>query len=371
MNQETPSRVINQIEPVIGQEEKKAVIDYLNSGGWLTEFQKTRQFEEMIAHYLGCKYACVVNNGTSALMAALMALGIGHGEEVIVPDFTIIVDANVPLVCGAKPVLVDIERTNLCLSLESIKRSISPKTAAVILVSINGRSPDVESILDFAQQGGIHVIEDAAQSLGSKRNGKYLGTFGEVGCFSFSMPKIITTGQGGAVVTNDEELYDKIRRIKDFGRPRSGVDYHDIIGYNFKFTDLLAVIGMEQLKKIDRNLAKKKSMFSLYRELLKDSPVKFLATDLSDVAPWYMDILLPSPAIRTRLASHLENRGIKTRPFYPAIHTQPPYSHIDEEFPASTWASTCGLWLPSSLSLQESDIQHICTVAEDFLGKFP
>jgi perosamine synthetase len=360
--------LLNQIEPQFGEEEKKALLDYLNSGGWLTEFEKTREFERMLANYLGCRYACVVSNGTAALTASLMALGITRPDEVLVPDLTLIVDANVVLTCGATPVLIDIDKKSLCSSLELVKGSMSSAVKAIILVSLNGRSADVEAIVEYAKERGIHVIEDAAQSLGSKHSGRYLGTFGDVGCFSFSMPKIVTTGQGGAVVTDDAEIFDKVRRIKDFGRPRSGVDYHDIVGLNFKFTDLQAVIGIEQMKRLDRNIARKRSIFSIYREVLRDVPsIEFVDTDLSHVTPWYVDILLASSRIKSGLVNHLQSAGIKTRPFYPPIHTQPPYAHARGRFPVSTWASECGLWLPSSLTLEDNDIRYVSDAIRDFL----
>ena len=382
------------MEPWIGEEEKRAVIEYLDSGGWLTEFKKTKEFELMIADYVGSKYVSVVNNGTVSLVIAIMALGIGRGDEVIVPDYTMIASANAVILAGAKPVLVDIDPANLCLDLDLVEEAITPKTKAIMLVTVNGRYPEMERFVEFTHDHVLFLIEDAAQSLGSRYKGKHLGTFGDVGSFSFSAPKVITTGQGGVLVTDDEELYKKMLRIKDFGRAQGGVDYHETMGYNFKFTDFQAVIGIEQMKKLDWRVKRKKEMYKLYRDLLEDvKKIEFIDTNLEDTSPWFIDILVEKPFFKTfkksfikntsqkksvtkeklylisnkkgekerdKLASFLEEKGIGTRPFYPAIHTQPPYSWVEGDFKNSKYISTRGLWLPSSSFLSDEDIERIC-----------
>ena len=182
-------RRINQMEPWIGKEEKGAMMEYLDSGGWLTEFEKTREFEHMIAEYVGSKYASAVNNGTVSLIIALMALGIKEGDEVIVPDYTMIASANVVVLTGARPVLVDIHPSNLCIDLQLAQGAITPRTKAMMLVSINGRCPDMSKVVALAREYNLYLIEDAAQSLGSKYQGKHLGTFGKIGM----MRSFITT----------------------------------------------------------------------------------------------------------------------------------------------------------------------------------
>ena len=353
---------INQMEPWIGEEEKHAVIEYLDGGGWLTEFQKTREFEQMIAEYVGTKHTSVVNNGTVSLIIALMALGIKSEDEIIVPDYTMIASANAVILAGAKPVLVDIDRENLCLDLDLVEEAITSKTKAIILVTINGRYPEMEKFVEFAHDNSLFLIEDAAQSLGSRYNEKHLGTFGNVGSFSFSAPKVITTGQGGALVTDNEEINQEILRIKDFGRAQGGVDYHETMGYNFKFTDLQAVIGIEQMKKLDWRVKRKKEMYTLYRDLLEDiEGIEFVGTNLEDTSPWFIDILVrEGEKERDKLMSFLNERGIGTRPFYPAIHTQPPYSWVKGDFANAEYVSERGLWLPSSSFLSDEDIERIC-----------
>ena len=350
------------MEPWIGEEEKHAIMEYLDSGGWLTEFKKTREFERMIANYVGSKHASVVNNGTVSLVIALMALGIRSGDEVIVPDYTMIASANAVILAGAKPALVDIDRANFCLDLDLVEEAITPRTKAIMLVTINGRYPEMEKFVEFANDHDLFLIEDAAQSLGSRYNEKHLGTFGVVGSFSFSAPKVITTGQGGALVTDNEEIYQKILKIKDFGRVYGGVDYHETMGYNFKFTDLQAVIGIEQMRKLDWRIKRKKEMYKLYKDLLEDvEEIEFIDTNLKGTSPWFIDILIEKgEKERDKLASFLDERGIGTRPFYPAIHTQPPYSWVKGDFKIAEYISKRGLWLPSSSFLSDDDIKRIC-----------
>jgi perosamine synthetase len=356
---------IEQMEPWIEEEEKSAVMEYLKSGGWLTEFRRTRDFEGMVARYVGCKYCSVVTNGTIALTAALMASGIGKNDEVIVPDFTMIASANAVFLAGATPILVDVNRSNLCLDLNLIESVITDRTKAIVYVSFNGRCSNMYEVVDFANQHNLKLIEDAAQSLGSNYKHRHLGTFGSVGVFSFSYAKIITTGQGGALVTEDEELYKKSLMLKDFGRVKSGVDVSASIGYNFKFTDLQAVIGIEQMKKLDSRVKRKKEMYKHYQDLLGDIPqIEMLDTNLKETVPWFIDIQIQKE--RDKLAAFLNKKGIGTRPFYPPIHIQPPYSHTKGCFRVSEQVSQSGLWLPSSSFLSDKDIETICKEIREY-----
>jgi perosamine synthetase len=353
------------MEPWIGAEEKQAVMNYLEGGGWLTEFRKTREFEQMIGFYLGSKYTSVVNNGTTSLIVALMALGIGPGDEVIVPDFTMIASSNAIVLVGAKPILVDVNPKNLCLDIGRTEEAITEKTKAIMYVSINGRSHDMNRVLALARKHNLSLVEDAAQSLGSTSNEKHLGTFGDIGSISFSAPKIITTGQGGAVFTDNPDLFAKISLIRDFGRPKSGVDCHEVIGFNAKFTDLQAVIGIEQMKKLDWRVQRKKEIYKTYRDLLENiEKLSFIETNLKETSPWFIDVLVRDK--RSELISYLDGKGVGSRVFYPAIHTQPPYLWATGDFDNSNLASKQGLWLPSSSFLKDEDIQYVCNNITQF-----
>ncbi|MDO8621191.1 MAG: DegT/DnrJ/EryC1/StrS family aminotransferase [Candidatus Levybacteria bacterium] len=358
-------KIIRQMDPWIDREEEKEVIKVMRSG-WITEADETKRFEKMIADFTGSKYCSVVTNGTVSLYLALKALGIGEGDEVIVPDMTMVASPNAVIMANAKPVFVDIEKDTLCLSLDEVEKKISKKTKAIMIVALNGRAPDMHRALKIAKDNNLFVVEDAAQALGSYFHGKHLGTFGDIGSFSFSTPKVITTAQGGALVTDRKDLYDKIIRLKDFGRVNRSSQNHDEIGFNFKFTDILAAIGVVQMKKLPTRLNRKKEMYNSYKQELKNlKQIQFIATDLSQTSPWFMDIFVSDPKA---LQGFLKNKNIGTRLFYPAIHTTEPYKS-ENQYKNSLWASEHGLWLPSSAFLTDSDIMHICKEIKSFYEK--
>lgn len=350
---------INQMEPSFDEHERKALNEYMLEGGWGTEFRKTREFENMIKEYTGAKHCWITSNGTVSLSAALMAVGVGVGDEVICPDYTMVATPNSAELIGAKAVFVDIERASLCMDFEAMKSAVTDKTKAVMLVSINGRYPkDIGSFVDYCKDKGIHLIEDAAQSLGSFCDGKHLGRFGEIGSFSFSAPKIITTGQGGALITDDDELSDRIKRIRDFGRDSGGSDHYLTKGWNFKFSDFQAVVGIEQMKKLSARVERKKEMGKLYEELLSDvSGIELIPTKYEDTSPWFFDLLCES---RDELQCFLKENSIGSRPFYPPLHQEPAYGYNELRFPVTEEISRKGLWIPSSVFVTDEQIEYIC-----------
>lgn len=346
------------MQPWFDEKEKHALIKYLENGGWLTEFNETKEFSKMIAEYTGAKYCSILCNGTVTMTAALIAFGITNKEdEVIVPAYTMIATPNAVIMAGSTPVFCDVESETMCMDFESLQKTITDRTKAIILVSINGRYPKfLEQILSLCKEKNIHVIEDAAQSLGSFYKGKHVGRYGCFGSFSFSMPKIITTGQGGALITDNEELFNKIELIKNFGREQAGIDKHILYGVNFKFTDLQAVIGIEQMKKLSERTILKKINYQLYRELLSNIPsIKFLETS-TEVTPWFNDILVKNPE---NLQSFLKSCNIGSRPFYPTVTSQEPYKQNNLTFPNAEYISSHGLWLPSYSQLKHEEIQII------------
>lgn len=356
---------INQMEPLIEQEEKNAVNEYMNSGGWLTEFRKTKQFAEMIAEYTGAEYAYILSNGTVTLTTALWACGVGAGDEVLVPDYTMVATANAAKLIGCEVKFVDIDRKNLCMDFKKMQEALTDNTKAVMLVTINGRYP--ENIIEFVKyckDRGIWVIEDAAQSLGSKVDGKHLGIFGDIGSFSFSMPKIITTGQGGALITDNSILAERIQKLRDFGREKPGADHYMTQGWNFKFTDLQACIGIEQMKKLPQRVVRKKEIGMLYEKLLKDlSQVEIIPTNYENTAPWFFDILVEN---REELIVFLNKCGVGTRPFYPPLHSEPVYAMDDKTYPTTEEIASKGLWLPSAVQLTDEQVKYICEMIKSF-----
>ena len=358
-------RRINQMEPWVGKEEKEELTACIDSG-WITEAGRTRKFEETIAEFVGAKYALAVNNGSVSLVIALLALDIGPGDEVIVPDFTMVATPNAVRFVGATPVLVDVRKGDLCLNLKEVVKKITKKTKAIMFVPLNGRAPDMASVKKIAKKYNLLIIEDAAQALGSYYKGKHLGTFGEIGSFSFSTPKIITTGQGGILVTNSKGLRDRMYRIKDFGRIDRKTQKHDSFGLNFKFSDIQAAIGVAQMKKLKKRIKWKRKMYGIYQEELKDiKEIHMLSTDLTQTTPWFVDIFVDEPL---ELKKYLNEKRIGTREFYPAIHSLKPYRG-GERFPVSTWASKRGLWLPSSSFLTKRDIKRVCKEIKSFFRK--
>ena len=359
------SAFINQMEPWIDENEVRHMTEYLTSGGWLTEFTKTKEFEAMLAEYTGAKHCVVVANGTVSLSIALWARGIGPGDEVLVPDLTMIATPNSVRLVGAVPVLVDVEPATLCMDLGLAERALTPRTKAVSFVSLNGRAPDMMKWKAFCDAHGLFLLEDAAQSLGSRQGGTHLGRFGAVGSFSFSTPKIITTGQGGALITDDDGLALRMRKIKDFGRERGGVDWHDMMGQNFKFTDVQAVLGIEQMKKLAWRVERKKAIYRRYESALRGVPqlemLEMLETS-DETAPWFVDIYVPEPE---RLRDHLKSRMIGSRLVYPPVNKQAIYPTA-ETFPVTESFCSRGLWLPSASFLTDETIERICAEIRGF-----
>ena len=355
-------------------DEKKELNSVINSG-WFTEAAKTRQFEKMIADFVGVKYACAVTSGTTALYVGLKALGIGRGDEVIVPDLTFVASPNSVEAVGAKPILVDIEQDSLNLDLKKTKQSITKRTKAIMPVDFNGRAVDIKKITELANQHNLSLIEDAAHGLGCFYGKKHVGTMSDIGIFSFSTPKIITTGQGGMIVTNDKKLYEKCKAVKDFGRKsgtkqnmRMAFDHHTI-GYNFKFTEFQAAIGVAQMKKLPKRIIKKKKIFKKYHDLLCNvKGISFVKTDLNKITPWMIDFILDSKNKKNKLINHLEKNRIETRIFYPPIHRLKPYKDLDKNYSNSSDLSDKGLWLPSSVTLENKEIDFICRKIKYFVN---
>lgn len=360
---------IPQMQPSFGEEEKKAVCDYMDENGFITEFRHTAAFEKMIADYTGAKHCIVVNNGTISLTLAALACGIKAGDEVIVPNYTMIATPNSVQMFGAIPVFVDVEPATLCLNLAKVKEAITPKTKAIILVSANGRYPDagIQAFADFAKEKGLVLIEDAAQSLGSfYPDEKHIGTAGAIGSFSFSAPKIISTGQGGALITNDDEVAARLRKLKDFGRSGGGNDVHDTIGYNFKFTELQACIGISQMKKLPARIIRKKEIFTRYQSNLSDvSGIKLFTHDVGSTAPWFIDALADN---RQDLMQYLKDRNIGTRVMYPPVNRQLAYN-LPGSFPVSEMIGEKGVWLPSYIQLTNQEIDTVCSEIISFYEK--
>jgi len=359
---------INQMEPVFDEKEENAVKEYISRRAWLTEFKETRRFEEMVAEYTGAKYCSVVANGTVSLMIALLACGVKPGDEVICPDYTMVASPNSIECIGAKAVFADVERSTLCLDFECMKAAVTEKTKAVMLVSLGGRYPKrLREIVDFCKERGLWLIEDAAQSLGSFHQGKHVGTYGDIASFSFSSPKIISAGQGGALITDNKELFDKLLQVRDFGREKAGADHYMTLGFNCKYTDLQAIVAIEQMKKLPGRVARKKEMGRLYWHLLSDIPqIRLIETNFDETPPWFFDAICER---RDELAEYLHGCGIGTRKSYPPLHLEPVYGYTDQHYPVTEAVANKILWLPSTITLTDEQISYICGCVRTFYGE--
>jgi perosamine synthetase len=354
--------------PQIGPAEFSLVREVLESN-YLNEGDVTAAFEARIAELVGATYAIAVTSGTTAIALSLMGLGIGPGDEVIVPDITFIATANAVALAGAKPVLVDIDPRTLNIDPEAVARAITARTKAIVPVHVSGRAADMRAIIAIATQHRLVVVEDAAEALMSSHEGKYLGTYGDAGCFSFSPNKTITTGQGGMIVTANAALQRRVRELKDQGRPVRGTggdDIHASLGFNFKLTNLQAAVGMAQLSYLDGRLARQRQIYREYVTGLKGvKGITLLGfrTEQGETPQW-TDALCDR---RDELDQHLCSFGIQCRRFWFPLHTQAPYRTSDDGLPNSRLGMGA-LWLPSAFTLTTDDISTVCHHVRDFYG---
>jgi len=358
--------------PQFGAEEQALLRDVLASG-FLNDGDVTTRFEAHLAELCGVRHAVGVTSGTAAIFLALASLEVGPGDEVVVPDVTFIATANAVRLAGATPVLADIDPATLTLDPEAFRRAISPRTKAVIPVHVSGRSGHLPEILQLAASHGIQVVEDAAEAFLSKRGGRCLGTFGRLGCLSFSPAKLITTGQGGAVLTNEDALAVRLRELKDQGRPVRGTggdDVHHAMGYNFKLTNLQAAVGLGQLASLPERLSRMRRTYQAYVEGLQGvDGMRLIGFRLEEgESPQWVDALSDE---RDRLIDFLAGRGAECRRFWFPLHTQPPYRQPDEQFPHSTAAAPKAFWLPSSLRMRDADVASVCRLVRECFERAP
>lgn len=353
---------IMQHRPTFEKEEAEACYKYMLGDNFVTEHKKTIELEQMICNYIKCKHCIMTTSGTTAIILALMALDLSEGSEVIVPNYTMIATINAVKFLKLVPIIVDVDKDTFTLNCELIKNNISEKTKCVLHVSLNNRYTNMEDIVKLCNEKNLILIEDAAQSLGCRINGKNLGTFGIIGCFSLSTPKIISTGQGGFVVTDDDNIAKKINMIKNFGRKESGIDDFIIFGINLKFTDIQAVIGIEQMKKIEYRVNRMKEIYNLYYDNLKETGI--IKKPLSNEwIPWFVDIYIDN---REGLIKILKKHKISTRSVYGEINkTSIYFNNITLE--NSHYVSTKGLFLPSYITLKDEEINYICNIIKLFI----
>lgn len=351
---------INQVEPSIKQEDIKSVSEYMSSGGWITEHNVTKKFENLIKDEVKREFAFAVPNGTIALYLALISSGIKKGDRVAVPNLTMIATINAIIWADAIPVIID---TNDSLTMSYEKLRNVKKLKAVIYVPLNGRIQDGLEIQKWCKKNNKILIEDSAHALGTKYSSNYkAGSLGDVSIFSFTPHKIITTGQGGMVLTNNRKISNNLSDLKYFNRRKDKLDWHDGFGLNFKFTDLQAALGIAQFKRLNSHIERKKTLFKKYNEL-NNPNFQLRNFDIENEIPWFYDLYSKSVKKIKLLESKLMDRNIEARYAYPPLSKQKYLKKYETtNLDTSEKVMNRILWLPSSVDMTLNDQEKIIEV---------
>lgn len=347
-------------KPWLKGNEKKYVIDCLDSTWISSKGSYISKFEESFSNYVGVNYSTAVSNGTVAIHLALLTLGIGPGDEVIVPTLTYIASVNAIVYTGATPVFVDSDAENWQISPEDILKKITPRTKAIMAVHLYGHPCPMDEICAITRERGLFLIEDCAEALGSKYKGRHVGTFGNISTFSFFGNKTITTGEGGMVVTNDPTLHDRAVHFKGQGLAKYREYWHDVVGYNYRMTNICAAIGLAQLEQVEEILERKIKIAGWYQQYLEDSEFIFQkqAGTITN-SFWICSVIMNDFTKRDELREHLKQNGIETRPVFYPVHTMPMYSLGYQIHPVAEEIARRGISLPSYPELEENDIIFI------------
>jgi len=313
------------------------------------------KFEEVFSSYSDCCHGVCVSNGTAALHLSLVALGVGVGDEVIVPDLTFAATINAVLYTNAKPVIVDVEKDSWCIDPVKIEEAITPKTKAVIPVHIYGQVCDMEAIMKIAKKYKIKVVEDCAEAHGAKYNNRKVGSFGDIGCFSFYGNKVITTGEGGMCTTNSKKLNSKLRKLRDHGMSKSRRYYHDVVGFNYRMTNLQAAIGLAQLERIDEIHKNRLSYEKAYHKMMCKTSFEFQKRLKNRKRiTWLVSILAKNEKERDGVIEKMVENGIDARPFFCLLSSMKIYSqYVKTNNLVARDISTRGVNLPTYESLKK------------------
>ncbi|WP_213770037.1 DegT/DnrJ/EryC1/StrS family aminotransferase [Bradyrhizobium sp. dw_78] len=356
-------------KPFIGSREKELVLDALDSG-WVSSIGKyIDEFEANFARYCGTDYALAVSNGTTGLHLALAALGLKPGDEVIVPDLTFVATANAVAYTGATPVLADIDTDTLCIDPASVKSLVSARTRAIIPVHLYGHPADMDALMEIGDAHGIAVIEDAAEAHGAEYKGRRVGGLGKCGVFSFYGNKVITTGEGGMLTTNDRDFYARAKRLRDHAMSPQRRYFHEERGYNYRITNLQAALGVAQLERIDDFLGRRAEIMDWYNaEIATSDRVRLnRVKNWAKSAFWMICLEVDGldEAGRDKLMQALKARGIDTRPYFCTMSSLPMYAQ--HPLPVAARKAQTGLNLPSYYELTKQDVQRIGAEVNDIL----
>lgn len=363
-------------EPLLTGNEKKYLNECIDTGWISSEGPFIKKFEEQFATRVGRKHGIAVCNGTAALDAAVEALGIGPGDEVILPTFTIISCLGQIVRSGAKPVLVDSNPITWNMDVSQIEAKITPRTKAIMAVHIYGLPVDMDPLLDIAQHYGLKVLEDAAQMHGQNYKGRQCGNFGDISTFSFYPNKHITTGEGGMIVTDDDKLAEDCRSLRNLCFQPQKRFIHDRLGWNLRMTNMQAALGLAQLERLDEFVEKKRRMGRRYTELLSDLPgvqLPLARTHYAENIYWVYGLVLDSKMgfDAEEAMRRLSSKGIGSRPFFYPMHQQPVLRRMglfrEESYPVAEHISRLGLYLPSGVALTERQIERVIKNVREIL----
>jgi perosamine synthetase len=357
--------------PWFAGNEKKYVNECLDDV-WISSTGRfIGDFERAFAERVGCAHAVATNNGTTALHLALVALGIGPGDEVIVPTLTYIASANAVRYCGATPVFVDSEAGTWNLDPAKIAAKLSPRTRAIVVVHLYGHPADMDPIAALAEKHGLFVVEDAAEALGARYRDRLVGSLGDAATFSFFGNKVITTGEGGMVTTNDGALATKLRLYRGQGMDPARRYWFPVVGYNYRMTNVAAAIGLAQLEKFDDHIGARARVARWYdralagmRERLDPPPHQPWATH----SYWIYTIALREAARRDGVMAAMAEQGVETRPVFYPMHVMPPYFEPNGDYAVADRLGAAGISLPTHALLTESDVEFVATCLSNALG---
>jgi len=360
-------------EPVTGRDEKKYVNDCLDSNWISSKGKYIKKFEKRFSNFVKIKYSITVSNGTAALHLALLALDLKKDDEVIVPTFTYIAPVNAIKYIGAKIKFIDSKLNTWQIDETKLEKIITKKTKAIIVPHLYGQVSEIKKISKICKKKKIFLVEDCAEAFGCYYEKKHLGIFGDISTFSFFGSKTITTGEGGMVVTNNKKLADKVFKLKMVGVVKNRYYWHDIIGYNYRMTNICAAIGLGQLNKAKSILAKKRDVFRNYNFFLKNADLQ-INKEIRNTRSsyWLINIFLANKKIRDGLAKYLKKNKIETRNTFNLVHKMPMYFKKDQKnlFPNAQILSNTGLSLPSGPNLSKLEIRKISFLIKNYVDKF-
>lgn len=361
-------------------EDTESVVKVIKRGSFWASGPEIQEFEEEIARYTGVKYCTAVSSGTSALHAVLLAHDIGPGDEVIVPSFTFVATVNAPLFVGARPVFVDIEEKTCGLNPEEVEKKITSKTKAILCVHYGGCPCFVKELKEIAEDRGLLLIEDAAEAIGARIGSECAGSFGDSAVLSFCQNKVITTGEGGAVITDSSRVYERLKLIRSHGRVEtenyfSSAEHPDYVtlGYNLRMSSITAALGLSQIKKIDEIIRMRREKAAYLQDNL--SPIKgvtVMSPPPGHFHAYQMYTIKTEPGVRDRLMHHLASKGIMTKVYFDPVHLTSFYKdtlQYTEELPVTETVSKQVVSLPIYPTLQDSDMLYMVAEIKDFMVK--